>query len=66
MNEWHSFTLMQIARDVSEIKSKLDDLLTWARRLGLLALLWGAGLATNISAEDKGQIIGALIKSLRQ
>ena len=65
MNNWHSFTLMQIARDVSEIKSRMTEVVTWAQRLALLAMLWGAGLVTNISAEDKGQIIGAVIKSLK-
>ena len=64
MNNWHNFTLMQIARDVSEIKARIAEVATWAQRLALLAMLWGAGLVANLSAEDKGAIIGAVIKSL--
>lgn len=66
MHDWQNYLLSQIAHDVSEIKAKVNDLLTWAQRIALLAMLWGAGLVTNISAEDKGQIIGAVIKSLKQ
>ena len=64
MNEWHSYTLMRIAQDVSEIKSRVGEMTTWLQRGALLAILWGAGIVANVSAEDKAQIIAALIKSL--
>ena len=65
MHDWQSYILSQIARDVSEIRAKLDDLLTWAQRLALLAMLWGAGLLTNMSAEKTAEILAALVKSAR-
>jgi hypothetical protein len=72
MSELHSYLLGQIAKEVSEtrsdvrsIKSRLEDMVTWSQRLGLLLVLWGTATVLNVAPDKAGEIAAALLKSLK-
>lgn len=72
MSELNSYLLGQIAKEVSEtrsdvrsIKSRLEDMVTWSQRLGLLLVLWTTATALNVAPDKAGEIAAALLKSLK-
>lgn len=72
MSEWQSYLLGQIGNEVSEIRSdvrsikqRIEELTTWLQRLGLLAALWTAGIASNFAPETVGKYIAAALKSIK-
>ncbi len=72
MSDWQHYMLMQLNNDLREVKSdvkslrsRFEELTTWAQRLCLLVLLWGAGILANAKPETIGEVVGALAKSLR-
>jgi|CXWL01.1.fsa_nt_gi hypothetical protein len=58
-------SMRSLESDVSEIKRKLDDILTWAQRLALLAGLWVGAIGLNLDPDKIGQIVATLVKSIR-
>lgn len=72
MSEWQSYLLGQIGSEVSEIRSdvrsikqRLEELLTWLQRLGLLAALWTVGIAANIAPDKTGEWVAAALKLIK-
>lgn len=72
MNDWPHYLLLQMQRDVSEmrndlrsLRSRFEELTTWAQRLCLLVLLWGAGIVINGKPEAIGEALVAALKSLK-
>jgi hypothetical protein len=72
MNDWMHWQLSQLQNDVREMRSdirslrtRFDELTTWAQRLCLLVLLWGAGIVVNGKPEAIGEALGAALRSLK-
>ena len=73
------YVTMQIAQDVREIKecqrvqaehldevqSSLKELISWAQRAALLAVLWGAALGVNFAPDKLAELVGTLLKSTK-
>ena len=51
--------------DIREIKAKLGELTTWSQRASLLAALWAVAVGINFAPEKVGEMLAALLKSLK-
>lgn len=79
MSDLQSYLTGQIAHDVREIKDaqreqserldrirrSLEELTSWAQRLALLAVLWGAALGLNLAPEKVADLVGPFLKSIK-
>lgn len=65
MSNFTQYLLMQIASDVREIRERLDSIILWSQRIGILVLLWGLDLITGSQADKIGEALAAAIKALK-
>jgi hypothetical protein len=49
---------------VEAVERRIGAMERWPRRAALLALLWGAALGVNLTAEEKAAVAAAIIKQL--
>lgn len=58
--------LDQVEDDVTEIRVQIGTYKTLLTRGCLLVLLWAAAITLNLSADQKGEIIGAIVHQLKK
>lgn len=65
MSNFTQYLLMQIASDVKDIRERLDSILLWGQRIGILVLLWSINLLTGSNADKIGEALATIIKALK-
>lgn len=58
-------TLEEHAERLDRVRAALEDLTTWAQRLALLGMLWGAAVGINVNPEKLGELLATFLKSAK-
>lgn len=51
------------AASLRRIRKEVHELVTWVRRMVLIAALWSSGIGLHLSSEQATELIAAVIKS---
>lgn len=52
-------------REVSRVRREVSDLITWVKRIAILAALYGGGLVMILASDEKAELIVKLIRASR-
>lgn len=59
-----SARVTRLERQVRAIRSQLEQLWTWGKRFALIVAIWIGAVWTNATAEEKAQMIAAMLTAL--
>ncbi len=58
-------SVKSLESDVSDLKDKADELITWLQRLALLAGLWAGAIGLNLDPDKIGATLAQILKSAK-